>query len=856
MVGSHLAHYRVESLLGQGGMGIVYRAYDTRLRRVVALKVMLPGIFGKGQDRSRFFREARAAAGLRHPAIATVYEIGEAVPSHDSTTPALPFIAMEFAEGRTLKERLRDGPLPERLALKILQDVAAGLGVAHAHGIVHRDIKPSNLIVGGPVTKILDFGLAKSAEYTDLTLAGSTLGTVAYMSPEQAQGVPVDGRTDLWSLGVVLHEMLTGKRPFDADFPQAVIYRILHDPVPPLPGGVSASTRTIHRELLTKEAEDRLQRGEDVLSRLGSEDLSRIRSRRWRIASFRKARSLLPAVTVLAGLTLLMAIALSGESDPVPESARQLTYDGRSRNGAISPDGTQFAAYRADSDSTGILTLTDIGSSESRTLVSGITKPMLVDAPIRWSPDGTQLAFYAEIHGLRANWVVSRAGGPPRQMPVRGHLAAWSPDGGRIAIAARGSREVQLVDLSNLDTTPIALAAGHAFLNGLNWSPDGSRLALVTDRSQVWSLSLSDTSLALVHQDSTRYLENPTWARDSRSLYLFRWGAEERAIINTPVRTGRQVRARLVRTGVRLCCPFSLSDSNQLVYSSDNSEWNVHTKELGSADRRQLTTGNAHHTGSRISPDGQWVAYSKRVPSGRDVFTRPVSGGAETRRTFEAGRAQLVAWSPDGSEIAFTLSDNPAAPLRVVRLSDGAVRSEPVSDASFQGLEWLADGTLLVPRADNRTWFALREGRQKLVISDDSTGWALFARGSQDAGRVAFWRNSRDSAARGLLVVDLVQSSEKIIHVVPASERWQPVAWRGDWIYALRVAGHRETLMRIRPDGSQFEALEEIPIVTEHDFISIDLSPNATTMVFSFLELQSDVYLVGNFDPVSGVGRR
>ncbi len=226
MIGEVVSHYRITRLLGAGGMGVVYEARDTVLDRPVALKFLPPGALADPDTRVRFIHEAQAASALDHPNVCTVYEIGEAP---DGSL----FLAMAYYEGETLTARIARGPLAVDDAVDIAGQVAAGLAKAHEHGIIHRDIKPDNIfLTADGLVKILDFGLAKLSGRSLLTREGATPGTVAYMSPEQAGGVGIDHRTDLWSLGVVLSEMLTGRRPFRAEYEQAVIYAILNEEPP------------------------------------------------------------------------------------------------------------------------------------------------------------------------------------------------------------------------------------------------------------------------------------------------------------------------------------------------------------------------------------------------------------------------------------------------------------------------------------------------------------------------------------------------------------------------------------------------------------------------------------------------
>ena len=223
MIGKTISHYKILEEIGSGGMGIVYKAEDTNLKRHVALKFLPPELTRDTEARERFIHEAQSASALDHPNVCTVYEIGK-------TEDGQMFIAMGYYEGETLKDKIAKGPLKLDEAIEIAIQIATGLEKAHKKGIVHRDIKPANIfITNDNVVKLLDFGLAKLSGQTKLTKNASTLGTVAYMSPEQAQSGAVDQRTDIWSFGVVLYEMLTGSLPFKGDYEQAIIYSIMNE---------------------------------------------------------------------------------------------------------------------------------------------------------------------------------------------------------------------------------------------------------------------------------------------------------------------------------------------------------------------------------------------------------------------------------------------------------------------------------------------------------------------------------------------------------------------------------------------------------------------------------------------------
>jgi len=297
--------YRIVEEIGQGGMGIVYKAEDTKLKRFVALKFLPPHLANAPELRERFLVEAQAAAALSHPNICVIHEVGE--------SGEHPYIAMEFVDGETLKDKLRKGPLSVPEALAIASQVAAGLGEAHGKGIIHRDVKSANIMVTAKgQAKVMDFGLAKLQGGSSITRSQTTLGTVAYMSPEQARGRELDARTDIWSLGIVLYETLAGKMPFRGDHDQAVIYSILHDELeslkkarPDLPAGLDE----IVGQTLAKKPDDRYQSMAELGTDLEAmaEGFRPLKARPRRLA---KRILGIRASHVYTGLTVVIALAL------------------------------------------------------------------------------------------------------------------------------------------------------------------------------------------------------------------------------------------------------------------------------------------------------------------------------------------------------------------------------------------------------------------------------------------------------------------------------------------------------------------------------------------------------------------
>jgi len=489
MIGRTISRYRILEQLGEGGMGVVYKAEDTKLERNVALKFLAAHLLDDDEAKARFLREAKAAAALHHPNICPVYEIDEA----DGKT----FLAMAFLKGETLEDRIAKGPLPLNDALDIARQVAEGLQAAHAEGIVHRDIKPANILVSpeGRAT-IMDFGLARLTEASKLTRADQTVGTAAYMSPEQMQGAEVDHRTDIWAHGCVLYEMVAGLRPFQGEYDQALAYEVVHEEPEPLTGvraGVPMELEFIAGKCLAKEPNDRYESASELAKDLRTlaEKLKSGRSRvlagataATQATAFsqqsatlatspqdsvlrRRLRMFQAAFGIAAALAVgLLAVTVTDFLEAPPERPlRRFTVipenaqEGAGGWAAISPDGKHIAYISGDDEQT--LWVRDIDGVVPRKLpqTEGAARPF-------WSPDSEFVAFGAGAELKK----ISVQGRTPitlcSLLANNFHGGAWSPDGERIVfgsggpsslfeVSARGGQAEQL-----FDHAPMEMGAG------------------------------------------------------------------------------------------------------------------------------------------------------------------------------------------------------------------------------------------------------------------------------------------------------------------------------------------------------------------------------------------------------------
>ncbi|NQV73445.1 protein kinase, partial [bacterium] len=439
MIGTTLSHYSIEAELGRGGMGIVYKARDTKLERDVAIKVLPATALASQDDRARFYREAKAAAALNHPHIAAIHQIDEAIPldKHGNEINASdglrPFIAMEFIEGRTLDAVIADGPMKLDMAVKLTRQVAEALGAAHAKQIVHRDIKAGNIMVTeSGNAKVLDFGLAQTAHSTKLTRMGSTLGTVAYMSPEQARGEEVDGRSDLYSLGTVLYEMLVGKLPFGGQYEQAVVYGILNEdpePITALRTGVPMALEVTVEKLLRKEARLRYQNAEGLIADLDALDLSGSSGSRTTMRTRLDMPIAQQAMKTTWQTTMVMVVAalLVGalgmwflSSPEEPDQTFHITPVEGLESAKLSPDGKAMAWIKQDT-----LFYRPFSSTNTTELYVGD-----VIKWFSWSPDSRSIVLVDEARVLNVR-VDGSGDYPIGELPPSERIQGivWTPTG-------------------------------------------------------------------------------------------------------------------------------------------------------------------------------------------------------------------------------------------------------------------------------------------------------------------------------------------------------------------------------------------------------------------------------------------
>jgi Tol biopolymer transport system component len=697
--GTRVGPYEVRERIGAGGMGVVYRADDTRLRRPVAIKVLSPEVRSDPRGVERLGAEARAAGALHHPNVLVVYDVGE----HEGS----PYVVSELLEGTTLRERLGEGALPLRKALDVGAQIARGLAAAHEHGIVHRDLKPENLFLTREGTvKILDFGLAKvlglgEEDPTALhTQAGTVMGTIGYMSPEQVRGQPVDGRSDLFSLGAVLYEMLIGRRAFRRESAADTLGAILQDDplsAPDVPR-VSEGVERVLRRCLEKDPADRFQSTRDVAFEL--EDLTgafaprSVRRRRGRVvvALLSVSGAALVAGAFFAGRASTPAPVLPSAAPAglAPATYRQITFrrgtvssarfapDGRSVLYSARWEGERSRIYRVrpDTDESQVLGV------EAETVLS-VSRGGEVAVSLR-SHDRIE---YTELDV----GVVPLAGGTPREV-ARGVLgAAWMADGQLAVIRpAEGGKQLEappgkvlyqsrqllfvprvspagneiavleiprtwgatasllLVDLAGQRRV---IATGLRMHNGLGWSPGGDALWVVVAEGA------HRQGLYEVARDGHRRL----LARPPGVFHLYDIARDGRALLGRQIRTVHTVcrapgaREERAMSWTHAALVDDLSPDGRRVVLTEylpeaEAEPSALVRNTDGSPPTRLGSGSPH----TFSPDGKWVVAFHRGKNNRLVLLPTGPGEA---RLLDPGRLAAMfhpSWAPDGRRLYFS----------------------------------------------------------------------------------------------------------------------------------------------------------------------------------------------------------
>jgi eukaryotic-like serine/threonine-protein kinase len=641
--GQSVGPYVVEALLGRGGMGAVYRARDGRLGRQVALKFLQADGPLAGDDR-RLLREARAASALSHPNICQVFDVGG--------DAGRAWIAMEYVEGRSLADSLPPGGLPPGEVIPIATALAGALAHAHQRGILHRDLKPSNVVCdrdGRP--KVLDFGIASRLPHSlaqEITQTGTAPvppaleGSLAYMAPEILRGELPDERADLWSLGVLLYELLTGTLPFRGRSTLEVASAILEAPVPPLPPHVPAPLARLVMRLLAKARSERFGSAADVGVAL---EAIAVRDTPSGVRGHALVAVMLVALVGAAGYLLWRA----NQFAPLVASEHRLisTAEASHRAPSFSPQGDQVALVVPDAEGVPQIRVVDIARGTSIPITSG-------DLPAsrpRWSPRGDEIVYVRQGEGI---WSVSPLGGTPRRLLASGTNPNFSADGARLVFedqrdiwtaAADGSHVVRI------DGTPplyYGLPRGPAF------SPDGSQIvyfqAEVGPNGDLWVIPAEGGTASRLTWD-LREGGWPVWTPDGRAIIYSSARAGSRTLWQVPAAGGEPV---ALTTGAgEDDQPDITADGTRVTYTNVRNTWNLRVRDLAAGTERSLLQRGVEMQFPAFSPDGSRIAFFGRADYAVAIFTIAPDGSDLRQLTFGRELNHQPRWGPDGQDIYF-----------------------------------------------------------------------------------------------------------------------------------------------------------------------------------------------------------
>jgi serine/threonine protein kinase len=729
LIGKTISHYKILGSLGSGGAGIVYKAEDLRLNRLVAVKLLRSEWTEDEDAKTRFQREAQAASVLDHPNICAVHEI-------DETEDGQLFIAMAYYDGETVRNRLdrnhKEGGtgLPFDECIDILMQTAEGLQSAHEAGIIHRDIKPSNLLITrkGDV-KMLDFGLAKLAGDMSRTASGATLGTVEYMSPEQAQGLKVDLRTDIWSMGVLLYEMLTGRPPFQGDRPLAVIRSILHDKPERLRNrrsGLPEGFESIVFCALSKNAADRYpsarHMAEDLTGLKGDVSGRPRGSATFHSELFKRSRawkSVRKVASISAFSLLLAAFSLTGLVRFLNRIKRPVTpvkivpftsYDGSESNPAFSPDASEVAFEWRQTDSTRYdIYVKKVEQDQPRRL----TYPPGSSVCPAWSPDGRTIAFF---HSEKGRWTLNSMtaeGGSIRTLRTlnlkwknltdRKPFGDWSPDGRSFVYTDFNDFQdntaifVLLLQSSEIRrlSKPPAETLG-------DWSPkfsrDGKTVAFLRQTSygtgDIYLVPEGGGDEKRITFDGQQ-INSLSWMPDGRGMLFSSFRNRKGNLWITSV---DEWNPKLLVPGIRTAGNLCVSKDGQKLILD---EWNWKSKiwnfVLGLSKNREpvdlpFPGMSGYNSYAMLSPDGKKVAFVSDLFGIGEIWVSEPDGSGAVRLTDRGGFVSEPRWSPDGRRLSFEARSAGYSDIFLVDAGGGPATQITHSKSDDRCPSWSRDG--------------------------------------------------------------------------------------------------------------------------------------------------------------------
>jgi eukaryotic-like serine/threonine-protein kinase len=750
MVGKVLAQYQVCEKLGEGGMGVVWKARDTHLDRFVALKTLPAERLADPERKRRSVQEAKAASALNHPNIVHIYDIAEA--------DGVQFISMEYVPGKTLDQLIGRKGLRLNEVLKYAVQIADALAQAHAAGIIHRDLKPSNIIVSENGTaKVLDFGVAKLTEITTDEFAetatmkkpdapsteeGAIVGTVAYMSPEQAEGKKVHARSDIFSFGSMLYEMVTGRQAFHGDSKLSTLSAILKDdpkPVSSVAGDVPRDLEKIINRCLRKDPDRRYQHMDDLkvaLGELKEESESGTAPMHGRPRRGWRARILFAVgAAVLAGAGLILWRASRPPHSPHMVAVPVTAYPGYERRPSFSPDGRQIAfSWTGESqDNEDIYVVLTSGGQPLR-----LTANPAADTAPAWSPDGQHIAFIRDPGPAGAVYLVSPLGGSEKRVTqTKGHTVCWTSDGSSIAIMNEAAG-VSLISLASGDERKLTSPGRGESDDDCTFSDDGKYVAFVRWSAptvgHIYIASANGTGPREITPESS-WFRGLAWVPGSPELIAGPssaiWDAE---LVRISVSRLATSPARPVEGMGRGQWPTLVrppgSARVRLAYDTVSTDYNLYSVALPSRSSSRDSTRSSlvsfalstrDEMDPDFSPDGSKVSFASGRSGQLEIWISDRDGSNLQQLTHGECIAGSPRWSPRGDTVAFDCSHEGNIDIHTIPVTGGASRRITSERSDDIGPSWSRDGHWIYFSSNRsgayQTWKAPAEGGPALQVT-------------------------------------------------------------------------------------------------------------------------------------------
>jgi serine/threonine protein kinase len=886
MIGNTISHYKILEKLGEGGMGVVYKAEDTKLDRTVALKFLPVRLTENETEKARFLQEAKAASAISHPNVCVIHDIQEYEDQQ--------FIIMEYIEGVTLRQKLQKASLALKDVIDCAIQIAEALGAAHGKGIVHRDVKSDNIMItpAGQV-KVMDFGLAKLKGSVKLTKTSSTVGTLSYMSPEHIQGGNVDARSDIFSFGVVLYEMLAGRLPFEGEYDSALMYAILNEqPEPVQTHRPDLSPEFVHviNRALEKEADDRyqsindllidlrrLKRDSDKVSRASLDGISSTASGQRTIARERSKsaspyhRIIWPIVALagVAAVIVLLVLKYTGSEQPAPQSQQmqitRVTYSGKAKEAAVSPDGNYIVYIQTDKGKES-LWLRQVATNSNIEILDPREVKL---SGLKFSPDGNYVYYITERAEGSVRNILSKipvlGGNPVKVLEDVPTPITFSPDGERFAFVRydwqKNSSSLVIANKDGSGQRTLAEKKFPGFFGrfGAAWSPDGKVIAceeVVPDRfdpSAIIAVSVDDGSISRIGSLLWGAMGGLHWLNDGSGLifpvavrstgYFYQvWYA------SYPNGTARRITNDLNNY---LYVSLTADSRTLITVQSEwlSNLWTAPFENLGNA--RQISSGKYDgYFGVSWTPDGRIVHGSRDF----NIWLMEADGSNPRLLTMDEPNNWRPMATPDGRYIVFCSwrEGGGTEGVNVWRMDmDGGNLKCMVSNVTLGYPSCSPDGKWIafhswISGGDLVTLHRVSiDGGEPIQLNDD---WCAYPAISPDGTMIACYYRVDFSQPEGMIALIPSEGGDtiKTFEVSPDHVKMPGIRWLADGsavTYVTWSAG-ASNIWSQPIDGSPPIQLTQF---TSKRIFAFDWSHDGKHLVCARGDYEDDVVMIKNF---------